>query len=147
MENFAHDMSCVVRRLFPDDERLDPSNKRKRSSTFCGLSPSPLREYRKNANNSTRDVRPTDSERGNIYKRCGYISPISIQNNIFSKHEMGSQLCDATFVQSKNFSTAPAEEFLDKVVHLLNDRYPPDTDHLVIQEAEINDSDRMSSEK
>lgn len=132
MDNFAKDMACVVRQLFPADENVGANNKRKRSSSLCPMGTSPLREIRNHSNNISSDKNIQGrrlSDEGNLYngtqRRREHIRSISIQKRVFSANESSE--------------SSSAEGFLNSVTNILNDRYPSDTDHLVIREAAVED--------
>ena len=145
METFDfHDMNNVVRRLFQEvDENHDVKNKRKRTSVFCALSPSPLREIRIQTNNTNTQngLQPRQllPEKENCIDN---LSSFSTEQGIVS--EVGAR--DRTIPlphinQSSNpffplncSSKSPAEVFLNRLTDLLGDQYPPDTDHMVLRD-------------
>ncbi|MGK3736519.1 MAG: hypothetical protein ACI90V_003361 [Bacillariaceae sp.] len=144
METFDfHDMNNVVRRLFQEvDENHDVNNKRKRSSVFCALSPSPLREIPIQTNNTTTQngLQPRQllPEKENYHDN---VSSFSTKQGIVSEVGGRDRTIPLPFVnQSSNpfplncSSKSPAEVFLNRLADVLSDQYPPDTNHMVLRD-------------
>lgn len=150
MDNFASDMACIVRRLFPDDvetdARAEAGAKRKRNSVFAALSPSPLREIRNVPKSKGTDTtaRTSSTSKGfhNLSGGPGATcrEDSETKKNLFDDDNEDDDSAFDDEDDASDTSKSPTELFSDHFMHVLS-YYPSDSDYLVIRDAVLDDDD------
>jgi hypothetical protein len=156
MDSFAADMTCIVRRLFPDDEEIDARGggaKRKRNSVFTALSPSPLREIRNVPKSKGTDTTArtcstskgfSEISEGTGGRRGG---DSAIKKNLFEEDDDDDEDEDESIFDNEDDSKkSPSEIFSDRFMHVLS-YYPSDSEYIVVRDAILDpDNENEASE-